>query len=265
MGQPGESSLSDEIVLDTETTGVEAYVDRVIEIAVADWRTGAILLHSRVNPQRPIPPEVSELTGIADADVAGAPLFAEIGDRLAEIIHAASVLIGYNPFFDRAMIAQEFVRMRRPVARWPKLICGKRLWDKHEPKQERNLRAAHDRFVGQPIQGWHGALADTMATRAVVQRQIQLFSLDGVPWEEFDPEQARWCGGTNHLVWRDGEIVVNFGKHEGKPVLAVDRGYWRWILSKGDFPIHVRMVAQHVWDDNPTREEFMRWIAEHLP
>jgi len=100
------------VVLDTETTGLDPRRDRVIEI-------GAVQLNDRlavtdrfttlVDPGRPIPLMIQRMTGIADADVAGAPSFAEAFAALREFAGEALV-VGQNLAFDLDMLAAEATR-----------------------------------------------------------------------------------------------------------------------------------------------------------
>lgn len=247
------------IVLDTETTGFSPVRDRVIEVAVLDFNTGEVLIDTKLNPQMPIPPDSTLVHGITDEMVADAPLFASIVVQLASLISQSEAVIGYNPWFDRNMINGEFQRYNSRASapdrdgsfeslavNWPTLVCAKRTWDIHEPKEKRHLQNAFKRFVNKDgFEGAHGALADARATRSVYFEQQSLFKLVGVPWNELDPEQKRWVGPSDHLVVDDGIVKINFGKHQGKDCFAVERGYWSWI-SSSDFPEHVRAVAAEI-------------------
>ncbi len=98
-------------LLDTETTGVDASMDRVIEVGIVVGRGGvAIARHNwLINPGVPIPKEASAIHGIFDADVADKPRFAEVAQEIAEAL-ALSVPGAYNANFDRHFIANEFAR-----------------------------------------------------------------------------------------------------------------------------------------------------------
>ncbi len=235
------------IVLDTETTGLSSHTDHVVEIAVVDFETGDVLLHTRLNPGRPIPAEATAIHGITDEMVKDCPVFADVAVSLAALISEAAAIAGYNPFYDRGMINGEFKRLpdaSRPVVKWPIIICAKRVWDRHEPK--RNLTAAHKRFVDRAgFDGAHGALADTRATLDVLRAQIAEFGLEGKTWDEFDPDQKRWLGPTEHIVVENGVLLLGFGKHKGIPCHDVDLGYWRWIVNQ-DFPEHVKTIADFI-------------------
>src|SRR5687767_13495395 len=92
------------IVLDTETTGFSTTNDRVIEVAVVDFHTGEVLMHTRLDPEQPIPEDSTRVHGITDEMVRGCPRFVDVAGALALLINEAEAVGGYNPFYDRGMI-----------------------------------------------------------------------------------------------------------------------------------------------------------------
>lgn len=94
------------VIVDTETTGLRHDADEVIEIgAVAftfgdDGTVGDVVgVYGALNePSQPIPPEITRLTGITDAMVAGQ----RIDDAaLAALLEPADLIIAHNAAFDR--------------------------------------------------------------------------------------------------------------------------------------------------------------------
>lgn len=231
------------IVLDTETTGLDKEKDRVVEIGVVSFRDGSTLMERRLNPGMSIPSEVTAIHGIGDDDVADCPGFEAVAPRLKEVIESADAVIGYHVFFDYDMLAAEFARVQMGV-KWPPLVCAKRVWDVYEPREERHLRNAYQRFVDRKgFDNAHSAIADVRATRDVLISQISTFGLSNVPWDQIDPERRFWWGPTPHvLLTHNGELKMNFGKHRGREVCVVDTGFWRWVSTK-DFPEHLLLLA----------------------
>ena len=89
-------------VVDCETTGSGAYGgDRIMEIAVVLLRDGEITTAAEflVNPQRPITPFVSRLTGIRWQMLEEAPTFADIADRIRTAVDG-HIFVGHNARFD---------------------------------------------------------------------------------------------------------------------------------------------------------------------
>jgi len=96
-------------VIDTETTGLDRDEDQIIDFAAAmiaideqgriaaveGW--GAGLNH----PGKPIPPEITQLTGIRDEDVAGQKINV---DRLAWFVGQAHYCLSHNAAFDRPFV-----------------------------------------------------------------------------------------------------------------------------------------------------------------
>src|ERR1700683_2436033 len=99
------------VVLDLETTGVWIEKDRIIEVGMVKLLPDGQqeIYHSRVNPCMPIPPVVTELTGITDADVKEAPAFGAIAGKVKSFMEGAD-LGGFNvERFDLPLLAREFI------------------------------------------------------------------------------------------------------------------------------------------------------------
>ncbi|MGO7021341.1 3'-5' exonuclease [Rhizobium leguminosarum] len=102
--RPGFSRLG--VILDTETTGLNHRSDEIIEIgAVAftfndDGAIGDIvgIYGGLQQPSRPIPPEITRLTGITDAMVEGQLIDIQ---SLRTLIEPADLIIAHNAGFDR--------------------------------------------------------------------------------------------------------------------------------------------------------------------
>lgn len=95
----------DVVVLDTETTGLSFKDCGLIEISAARLSGREVVgrFETFVHPGRPIPPEISRLTGISNRDVADAPSPREAVAALAEFVGGSPVL-AHNATFDRTFI-----------------------------------------------------------------------------------------------------------------------------------------------------------------
>jgi len=95
--------------LDVETTGLDVRRDRIIELAVRRFRyddRGRIVRLGRMmawreDPGVPIPADVSALTGIFDADVAGCEID---GVTVSELLRSCQAVISHNASFDRPFV-----------------------------------------------------------------------------------------------------------------------------------------------------------------
>jgi len=103
-------------LLDVETTGRDASVDRVVEIGIVVARNGVVTARYNwlLNPGVPIPAEVSAIHGIKDEDVKSSPRFADIAHEVAAALEGC-IPGAYNAAFDRAFIAGEFGRIGGPT------------------------------------------------------------------------------------------------------------------------------------------------------
>jgi len=105
---------TDFVVFDLETTGAKAPPCRITEIGAFRISRGVITekFHTLVNPEIPIPPFITALTGISDSMVRDAPLFADIADELLEFLDD-SILVAHNAPFDMHFLNHEISRSAR--------------------------------------------------------------------------------------------------------------------------------------------------------
>lgn len=104
----GKQTLDDTyVVFDIETTGFSAIADRIIEIGAVKVQNGEIVdtFSTFVNPQRPIPFKITQLTSIEDEMVIGAPTIEEVLPEFLDFVGDA-VLVAHNASFDVGFIEQ---------------------------------------------------------------------------------------------------------------------------------------------------------------
>ena len=100
------------VVLDLETTGLDSRSDRIIEVGAVRFTretpTAALFDAERldvlVNPGIPIPKEISDLTGITDADVAEAPPIARVVPQIREFLAPATCFVAHSTDFEVAFL-----------------------------------------------------------------------------------------------------------------------------------------------------------------
>lgn len=238
-------------VFDIESTGVVPQRDRIVEIAILRVDTDGSVRRAvrRLNPQIPIPAGATAVHGITDADVAEAPTFAEIAEKLYAFLDGCD-LAGYNiTGFDIPILEAEFQRAGIDFkAEGRRVIDAYNIFCKLYP---RTLSAAYKLFCGKDLEGAHGAAADTAATWEVIAGQLEKHpelpdTVDELAayCEQSDPDaydrarRFRWCGD---------ELVVNFGKHAGRTLRDLaqnDPGFLRWIL-RSDFADDVKNLVSN--------------------
>ena len=143
-----------QIVLDTETTGLEADAGhRIIEIAcleLVDRRITGDDFHRYLNPERKSDPRALEVHRIADEFLLDKPLFGDVCDDFLRYVAGAEIII-HNAAFDLAFLNAELRRLDDAA---PDLLerTGCTLCDSLElartrfPGLQNNLDALSDRF-----------------------------------------------------------------------------------------------------------------------
>lgn len=99
------------VFLDVETTGLDGYKDRVVEIYMLKLeRSGEVQeYHTMINPERPIPEYITSLTGITDEDVCHAPTEKDVACQIREFIGDGAI-VAHNLDFDRRFLESMFKR-----------------------------------------------------------------------------------------------------------------------------------------------------------
>ena len=156
-----------QVVLDTETTGLEAELGhRIIEIGcievAARRRTGRVF-HRYLCPEREIDVAALRVHGITAEFLAAQPRFADVADELLEFIGDAELVV-HNAAFDLAFIDAEFARIgateRRVSGSLPVLDTLLLARTMH-PGQRNGLDALCKRYgVDNSRRDSHGALLD---------------------------------------------------------------------------------------------------------
>ena len=101
VNDKGQSIDTTYCVLDLETTGLSAKTEKITEIGIMKVKNGEVLEEfcEFVNPEKPIPQRVQEITNITDDMVKDAPTIEEIFPKVLEFIKG-TVLVAHNATFD---------------------------------------------------------------------------------------------------------------------------------------------------------------------
>ncbi len=153
-----------EIVLDTETTGIDpATGHRIVEIGciemVSGTRTGSFF-HCYLNPERDMPEEAYRVHGLSQEFLQGHPTFAEKVDEFLEFL-AASPLVIHNAAFDMKFINAELGRCGFSSIAMDRVTDTLLIARKKYPGSPANLDALCKRFgIDASHRTKHGALLD---------------------------------------------------------------------------------------------------------
>ncbi|HTY93703.1 MAG TPA: DNA polymerase III subunit epsilon [Steroidobacteraceae bacterium] len=156
-----------QIILDTETTGLDAAQDhRIIEIGCLEMfsrRPTGRTFHRYLNPERDIDEGALAVHGISRARLAGEPGFAQIAGELIEFLRGAELVI-HNAPFDVSFLDAEFARLPGEavtVASLCTVVDSLALARQLHPGQRNSLDALCKRYnVDNSGRELHGALLD---------------------------------------------------------------------------------------------------------
>ncbi len=154
-----------EIIFDTETTGLESKVDRVIEIGgielVDHFPTGRTF-HKYISPgDRKVHPDALAVHGLTDEFLKDKPTFAEIIEELQEFFHDAK-WIAHNANFDIGFINAEFDRLGEAPVQSEQVIDTLAMARRKHPMGPNSLDALCRRYgIDNSHRTKHGALLDS--------------------------------------------------------------------------------------------------------
>jgi DNA polymerase III epsilon subunit family exonuclease len=100
------------VVVDVETTGLEARLDRIVEIGAVKILNGKIIQEwgTLVNPGVFIPDITTKITGITTEMVKDAPRFEDIAEDFLKMIDPGDVFVAHNVDFDRNFVNNHLKR-----------------------------------------------------------------------------------------------------------------------------------------------------------
>jgi DNA polymerase-3 subunit epsilon len=236
--------------IDLETTGINVSTDRIVEIAIVKIGVDGTKQVKRrlVNPEMPIPKDSSDVHGITDEMVKDAPTFKALANEIKQFMEGADIG-GYNSNrFDVPMLNEEFLRAGISAdIESRKLLDVQKVFHKME---QRTLSAAYQFYCHKTLEDAHTAEADATATWEVLEAQIERYPQIGNTVEsivKFTGEEEI-VDFARRLVYENGVIVFNFGKHKGKSVVQVlkeEPQYYDWMM-KGDFALHTKQKLTEI-------------------
>ena len=153
-----------EIVLDTETTGIEPLEGhRVLEIAAIEivnlMPTGK-LFHTLLDPERDVPPEASRVHGFTRADLEGKPRFADKAQEMLDFLGDAPI-VAHNAPFDFKHLDSELARCKRPPLGLSRMVDTLALARVAFPGAQNSLDALCRRYdIDLSARSTHNALLD---------------------------------------------------------------------------------------------------------
>lgn len=150
-------------IIDVETTGGTARNERITEIAIVLHDGSKILdtYQTLINPERTIPWNITQITGITDEMVEYAPKFYEIAKKIVEMTDGA-IFVAHNVSFDYSFIREEFSRLGFTYSK--RQLCTVKLARKVFPGLPSYSLSNLKKHFNIHAERSHRALDDTLAT-----------------------------------------------------------------------------------------------------
>ncbi len=161
------------VVLDVETTGLNKFHDMITEIGAVRIENGKEVAEfsQLVNPKRPIPEKVVELTGVTDAMVRDMPTIDQVIKSFAGFCEGA-VLVAHNAPFDMAFFKRAFLGAGLSFE-YPKMDTL--IFARNQLKDLRSYKLGNlCKHFGIPLTKAHRAVHDARATGQLLLRLLEL-------------------------------------------------------------------------------------------
>lgn len=205
------------IFYDTETTGISAEQERIVEIAAFDPQNKRSFCKF-INPGKAIPPEASAIHRITDDMVREAPPFSEVIKEFASFCEGEAVLIAHNnDAFDIHFLRKEHERNQLEMPKW-RFLDSLKWARRYRPDLPRHSLQFLREIYGIAANNAHRALDDVM-----VLAEIFLSMIDDLPMET-----------VLELMNRPTVIrQMPFGKHRGTNLQELPKDYLSWLKGSG--------------------------------
>ncbi len=226
-----------EIVLDTETTGLDPFTgDRLVEVGCVELLNSipsGQTFHRYIDPERDMPAEAFRVHGLSREFLTGKPKFAEIASDFLDFIGDAKLVI-HNAEFDMKFLNAELKLINFPVLGFDRVVDTLSIARRKHPGAPNSLDALCARYgIDNSRRTKHGALLD-----AEILAEVYL-ELSGGRQTVFElaatAVQKVEISVTNLLTARQSEILPQIDAAEleahAKAVAAFgDKAVWRKYL-----------------------------------
>lgn len=196
--------------IDLETTGLDTYSDRIIEICIIrynptngekrEWT-------QRINPEFQITPGAMEKTGINNAMLADMPTLSTVWpDICGRLAH--SYVVGFNNhFFDWRLLRAESVRHGLDMPHIYGSIDLQVIFWQNNPQ---NLGACYLKYTGKEMHAndAHSALGDTQACIEILAAFLKQGLVPNVM-----PNFQQWAMDTGAKASGQKQIIINHGTY----------------------------------------------------
>lgn len=235
MVLPLKKARRRQIILDTETTGLDPATHGIIEIGCIELenrRFTSHYFHQYVNPQRSIDEGALAIHGISNQFLADKPLFKEIADDLFAYLDGAELII-HNAPFDLGFLDREFGLFKGDFGKltdYCDVLDTLPLARKLHPGQRNSLDALCKRYkVDNSHRDLHGALKD-----AQLLGEVYLRMTGGQMYFNVAPTHEQTNGITSEKFFAgnvsDTLVVLKANEEEQ----ALHEAYLKWLKEQGE-------------------------------
>ena len=106
------------VAFDLETTGLNPKRDAIIEFGAVRFQNGGLreYFSTCINPGRPLPVRIQQLTGIRPADVAGAPAIEQVIPEILKFLgNGTQAIVAHSAGFDVSFLRSAGINLSPPV------------------------------------------------------------------------------------------------------------------------------------------------------
>jgi len=156
--------VSDFVVLDFETTGLDAEENSIIQIAAVRYRNFEKIdeFLTYINPIVEIPSKITRITGIAEEDVLNAPYLGDVLPKLINFI-GHDTIIAHNASFDMKFLLTSIYHHKLPYIKY-RVIDTLNLSRKYIQNTDNHKLVTLKRFLKLKHLKSHDALHDCYVT-----------------------------------------------------------------------------------------------------
>ena len=166
------------VILDLETTGFKPEESGITEVAIITMTNGKEeFFETLVDPEMPVPPSITQITGITDNMVRGKPTIRELAPILDELFRD-KIFVAHNVPFDWSFLDYSFRKHLRKPLRMPSL-CTLRLARKYLGLNSNKLSSVADYFKIDLVNA-HRAMNDTRAVKDILFRMFESLESKGI-------------------------------------------------------------------------------------
>lgn len=235
-------------VYDTETTGTQVSKDEIIQLHVTKFHGGTVENRTwRFNPSVDISESALSVHGITKESLANEPKFKEKAKEIHDFM-VGCVWCGYNSdIFDEPILTRQLMVSDYGIDNIDRLdviILVKKFFS-------HKLSNIYKMLTGRDTDKAHDAEFDVEMTYNVLNEIIGQFNIEAT-YESLQDicgynDQSRVDAAGKLSRDESGEVVFNFGKHFGKPIVSQVK-YCQWILSQDTFSEETKGIIKGILD-----------------